>query len=279
MLSKQLKQTALSLLALSAFTSGIVIAASDDNPFLRGSAATLTGGVTDENSKAVMIVLDVSGSMAEPAPGAPTKILMAKQVLEQVLSKIDSSIPVGLRVYGSSKPSYDPVVACQDSVLLVPIGTGNRGQMISKLRELKPSGATPISYSLRQAVQDLQRVEVANKNIVLISDGMESCGSDPCALAQSFKAAGVKMQFNVVGFNVDSDYATRAQLECIAKSTGGKYYSATTSAELAEGVLDGMNNFKPSINTVTGQLKEVGDKAKNTNTSPLRSNQETKKSR
>jgi Ca-activated chloride channel homolog len=229
-----------------------------ENPFLKGGATALSGGIVDENSRAVMIVLDVSGSMSEPAPDAGTKILMAKQVLERVLSKIDGDIPVGLRVYGSSKPSYDPVVACQDSMLLVPPGTGNRGQMISKLRELKPSGATPISFSLRQAAQDLRYVDAKKKNIVLISDGMETCGSDPCDVARAFKAQGVDIQFNVVGFNVNDDYAAKLQLQCIAKASGGKYYDANTSAQLSESLLDGINNFKPSINTVSGQLKEVG---------------------
>lgn len=252
-------------LFLTSFIGG-VWAASSDNPFLKGGVTSLSGGVEDDNSKAVMIVLDVSGSMAEPSAEAGTKILMAKQVLERVLAKIDPSIPVGLRVYGSSKASFDPVVACQDSILLVPVGTGNRGQMISKLRELKPSGATPISYALRRAVEDLKYVQVKNRNIVLISDGMETCGNDPCALAQSFKNSGVDLQFNVVGFNVNSDYAAKAQLQCIAKSTEGKYYSAETAAELSEGMLDGINYRAPSINTVTGQLKEVDGKGKSKTT-------------
>ncbi len=261
-----MRKTAIACVLILTFALSAVWAASENNPFLKGGVTSLSGGVEDDNSKAVMIVLDVSGSMAEPSQESGTKILMAKQVLERVLSKIDPSIPVGLRVYGSSKPSFDPVLACQDSVLLVPAGTGNRGQMITKLRELKPSGATPISYAMRRAVDDLKYMEVKTRNIVLISDGMETCGSDPCELARSFKRAGIDLQFNVVGFNVDSDYAAKVQLQCIAKATNGKYYSAETSAELSEGMLDGINYHAPSINTVTGQIKEVGGKSKTVKT-------------
>jgi Ca-activated chloride channel homolog len=263
-------QKVLSFLAIICILStDVSLAASDDNPFLKGGVASLSGGIQDDNSKGIIIVLDVSGSMSEPSQEAGTKILMAKQVLERVLAKIDSSIPVGLRVYGSSKPSMDPVIACQDSTLLVPVGIGNRGQMISKLRELKPSGSTPISYALRRAVEDLKYVNVKNKNIVLISDGMETCGGDPCAVARSLKGSGVDLQFNVVGFNVDADYAAKAQLQCIAKSTGGEYFGAETAAQLSEGILEGINHKAPSINTVTGQLQEIGGRGKTITTSPL----------
>ena len=244
------------LLSFLPLTSGFAA-----NPFLKGETTSLSGGLTDDNSKAVMIVMDASGSMSEPAPGEPSKMLLAKKVLEQVLSKIDSSIPTGLRVYGSSKPGGDPVVACQDSVLLVPVGTGNRGQMIDRLRDIKPTGMTPISYALREAVHDLKYVDVKRKNIVLISDGLETCAYDPCALVKSMKAHDVNIEVNVVGFNVSNDVQAKMQLECIAKSTDGKFYTADTSAELAESLLDGINHKKlPSIDTVSGKIKEVKDK-------------------
>ena len=95
------------------------------------------------------------------------------------------------------------------------------------------------------------------KKNVLISDGMETCAYDPCALAASMKKRGVNIEFNVVGFNVNNDIQAKNQLECIAKSTDGKFYTAETSAELAESVLDGINHKAPSVNTVTGKLKQA----------------------
>lgn len=251
------------LLLFLTFTSIAVFSsfvAHSANPFLKVQETVLNGSVEDDNSKAVMIVLDCSGSMSEPAPGAATKMIMAKQVLEQVLSKIDSNVPVGLRVYGSTPNLSDSISACQDSILLVPPGVGNRGQMINKLREVKPSGFTPISYSLRKAVEDLRYVDAKKKSVVLISDGLETCAYDPCALAESLKKYNVDMTFNVVGFNVNNDLQAKAQLQCIAKVTDGKFYTAETAGELAESVLDGVNRKTPSINTVSGQIKEVKDK-------------------
>ena len=243
----------LSLFVLALFS----LAAYSANPFLKTQEMQIIKGSVDtENSKAIMIVLDSSGSMAEPAPGSNTKMLAAKQVLEQVLSKIDTSIPVGLRVYGSSKNPMSEMEACSDSVLLVPPGTGNRAQMVNKLRELKPNGATPISYAIQQAVNDLKFVNVKYKNIVLISDGMETCGRDPCALAEALKANNIDMQFNVVGFGVGNDWQAKAQLKCVAAATSGKYYDADSAGQLSNSILDGINSTA-NVSSSTGKIKEV----------------------
>ncbi|HEY9885791.1 MAG TPA: VWA domain-containing protein [Vampirovibrionales bacterium] len=251
--------TSFSILAI-AFIAFQLIPIKAANPFLKNkSSFPLKGSVNSNNSKAVMIVMDASGSMSEPAKGASTKMLMSKTVLEEVLSKIDPSIPVGLRVYGSSNYIADQFQSCRDSILLVAPGTGNRGQMISKLRGIKPTGATPISYSLIEAIKDLDSIEAEHKSVVLISDGKETCDRNPCSLAQTFKARGIKMQFNVVGFDVNNDYEAKTQLECIANSTDGKFYTAETSAQLADGVLSGINNTPNTINLVKGRLGNVED--------------------
>lgn len=229
------------------------------NPFLKNQETqqeqnNLNGGET----KAIMIVLDASGSMSEQAIGGTTKILAAKQVLEQVLAKIDSNIPVGLRVYGSSKNPINEMEACTDSILLVPAGTGNRAQMINKLRDIKPNGATPISYAITQAVNDLKYTDVKYKNIILISDGMETCGRDPCLLAEVLKTNNINMKFNVVGFNVDNDWNAKSQLKCVANVTDGKYYDADSIGSLADSILDGVNSTL-SVKSSVGKIKSIED--------------------
>lgn len=228
------------------------------NPFLKSQETQqkqndLTNG---GESKAIIIVLDASGSMSEEASGSTTKILAAKQVLEQVLAKIDPSIPVGLRVYGSSKNPQNEMEACTDSVLLVPAGTGNRSQMINKLRDIKPNGATPISYAITQAINDLKYTDVKYKNIVLISDGMETCGRDPCQLAENMKANNINMKFNVVGFNVNNDWNAKEQLKCVANVTGGKYYDADSVGSLADSILDGVNTTLSTKSSV-GKIQSI----------------------
>ncbi|MDX1917954.1 MAG: VWA domain-containing protein [Candidatus Caenarcaniphilales bacterium] len=242
------------LIFLLLFAFSLDLKASN-NPFLQNKS--LFEDQADhslEDSKAVLIVLDASGSMADPAVGANSKMLLAKQVLESVLSKISPDVEVGLRVYGSTRNGGDPVVACQDSVLLVPPGRGNRRQIVNSLRELKPTGATPISYAMRRAVEDLRGISTDKKSVVLISDGLDTCGFDPCSLARSFSDTGVKVQFNVVGFGISDDPAAQNQLQCIAANTDGKFYAADTASELTESLTDGFQYFNKNV---TGQIQEI----------------------
>jgi len=220
------------------------------NPFLKNKVGFSGNSRTDiSGAKAVMIVLDASGSMSEVSRSGHTKMFAAKQVLEDVLSKVSPDVKVGLRVYGSTRAtmSTDMLSKCQDSVLLVSAGTGNRATIINRLREIKPAGSTPIGFAMRRAANDLKRINVDKKAVVLISDGMDTCGYDPCKLARNLQAAGANVQFNVVGFGLAGDFDAIEQLRCIAKSTSGKFYTADTAAELSDSVLDGVNSYSLEV--------------------------------
>jgi hypothetical protein len=52
--------------------------------------------------------------------------------------------------------------------------------------------------------------------IVVVSDGQDSCGADPCSVARSLKAQKPKLTINVVDI-VGDGYSN-----CLAQLTGGK---------------------------------------------------------
>ena len=54
-----------------------------------------------------------------------------------------------------------------------------------------------------------------NNSIVLISDGIETCGGDPCAVAKKLTKDNIDFKVHVVGFDVSKK--AKEQLECIAK--------------------------------------------------------------
>ena len=235
----------------------IALAVSANNPFLRDKVTNLDKEDIIRNSKVVMIVLDCSGSMVDLTKNGQSKMFAAKRVLERVLSQVDSNTLIGLRVYGSSKPAFDKTTACQDSILLVAPGTNNRIAIINKLREIKPSGATPISLAMRRVIKDMEAIDSsAQKSVVLISDGIDTCGYDPCMLANSLSDSKTKIQFNVVGFGLGDDFNAINQLKCISTSTEGKFYTAETAGELTESILDGVNSYSLDV---SGQLKEIKD--------------------
>ena len=170
-----------------------------------------------------MLILDASGSMLEAA-GSQTKIAAAKSVLAQVVPAVAPEVKIGLAAYGHRR-----VDDCTDIEILVPPGTEDRAAVLARMAAMQPQGMTPISAAVTQ-VADLLKGRDAETTIVLVSDGQETCGGDPCATVKALKAAGVKFVMHVVGFAVTDE--DQAQLACIAEAGGGKYFGAADAAAL-----------------------------------------------
>ncbi len=183
-------------------------------------------GATPDN---VLIILDASQSMSEPINAQETKMVAAKRTILNVLQNIPASVPVGLRVYGISRNEWD---ACRSSDLVVPIQPGSRYAISAQLLKVRPRGATPISFSITQAVQNDFGGRPGKKSIILVSDGMETCDADPCDVAVSLMRSGADVKINVIGYGIQ-DLSAMKQLKCVALATKGKFYSANTSAQLA----------------------------------------------
>ena len=170
-----------------------------------------------------MFILDASGSMLEAA-GAETKIAAAKSVLAQVVPAVAPEVKIGLAAYGHRREND-----CADVEILVLPGTEDRAAVLARIAAMQPKGMTPISAAVTQ-VADQLKGRAAETTVVLVSDGQETCGGDPCATVRALKAAGVKFVMHVVGFAVTA--ADQAQLECIAQAGGGKYFAAADAAGL-----------------------------------------------
>lgn len=242
------------LLSFLLFLFTITAALSQSNPFLNNSKPKQNPD--HSTSRAVLIVFDASNSMEDTIKGE-TRIHIAKRVLEDVITKADSSINIGLRVYGSSSPTGNQYIDCSDSKLLVLPGTNNRRTIISEIYKILPRGFTPITYSLSQAIQDLTPYK-GEKSIILISDGLETCGGDPCKLAHSLISSGIDLKIDVVGFGVRDDWAAQEQLMCIALNTNGRYFSAENDSELTKGLSESINkSVSGKIITMVSKPVEV----------------------
>lgn len=221
------------------------------NPFL--SKGKKEQNPFSPEKRTVLIVFDASGSM-EDKINNETKIHIAKRVLEDVLLHADVDVNIGLRVYGSTEPAGDPGIDCTDSKLAVFPGTGNRRTIVAEIQKILPRGFTPITYSLSQAVRDLAPYQ-GEKSVILISDGLETCGGDPCDLANQISASDINLKINVVGFGVSDDFQAQEQLMCIALNTHGKYYSADSAEELTISLAESINK------RVTGRIiTDIGEK-------------------
>lgn len=193
--------------------------------------ATADDGTTDTDYGRMILVLDSSGSMAEPAgSGSTTKIQAAQTALDGVVDDLPDDAYVGLRVYGATVFSKSQPGACQDSQLVVPPGTDNRDDLHSALEDYQPYGETPIGYALEQAAKDIGAE--GTRSIVLVSDGEATCAPDPCKVAGRLADRGIDLQIDVVGLAVDGK--ARAQLRCVASRGNGTYYDADSADEIAD---------------------------------------------
>jgi Ca-activated chloride channel family protein len=170
-----------------------------------------------------MIIFDASGSMWGQVDGR-SKIEIARQALGDLLRGWDPKTPLGLTVYGHRRKGD-----CNDIETMVPIGPVNKEKMIRMIDGIQPRGKTPIAEALRRVAASLRGSEDP-VTVILISDGKESCGGDPCAVARELKASGINFVAHVIGFHVDR--ATDRELSCIARATGGEYFSARNAAAL-----------------------------------------------
>lgn len=177
-----------------------------------------------ENQTA-LFVLDASGSMWGRINGQP-KIEIAKGVLHKTLTDLPENLSVGIMVYGHRRKGD-----CNDIELLVPPGAPQGTTMTSAVDKIQPKGMTPISQALVHAAQTLKYTENAG-NIILISDGIETCQGDPCSVAKELRQEGINLKIFVVGFDVSASEATN--LQCIAHEGGGHYFTAASAQSLSE---------------------------------------------
>ena len=173
----------------------------------------------------LLFLLDGSGSMLEKW-GKPneTKLSIARAILSRIVDSLrqDSKIDLGLRVYGHQYPPGQN--NCKDTKLEVPFATKNHSLIIEKINQIKPKGVTPISYALQEAAGDFP-VQPGYRNIlILITDGIESCGGDPCAVSEALQKKGVFLQPYIIGLGMSAEKS----LDCVGTfmnaDTPGSFY-------------------------------------------------------
>ncbi len=176
----------------------------------------------------VEIIMDASNSMTGMV-GKETKIAAARRVLTQTIEGLPDSMNVGLRVYGHRYATDDYDNACRDTELVVPIGPVDKPALVGMVEKIQTKGRTPLVASVLAAIKDLEKIP--DGSIVLVTDGIESCKGDIKSIAPAIKAAGLELKVNIVGFDI-KEAAGRAELESIARSTGGRYLDAKDAGEL-----------------------------------------------
>jgi hypothetical protein len=195
-------------------------------PALLASAlvlATASATAADPKQPRTIIVMDGSGSMWGQIEGRP-KLEIARETVADVVGKLPANQTLGLIAYGHRRKGD-----CKDIELMVAPAPGTSGQVLKAVNNMRFLGMTPLSEAVRQAADALRHTEQA-ATVVLVTDGLETCNLDPCAVANELEKSGVNFTAHVIGFGLTKDEG--AKVACLATNTGGRYLQASDGAGL-----------------------------------------------
>lgn len=201
----------------------------------------------------ILIIFDASGSMTSPIDGS-TRIQVAKKMAVKLIDSLSSfkNVEVGLRVYGHQKTVE--MKDCKDSRLEVPFSPNNQVIMKKKVNSLVPKGWTPIAYSLMECEKDFPDEKGVRNLVIIITDGLEECTGDPCAISQALQKKGIFLKPFIIGLGSSEQF--KLNFDC-----AGTYYDANSQREFESvvGVVvsQAMNATSCQINLLDKQFRPV----------------------
>ena len=192
----------------------------------------------------ILFVLDGSQSMYGRWQ-SDIKMNIAQNLLSNLLDSLKDvdNIQLALRVYGHQK-TYPPQ-DCNDTRLVVPFANDNALRIKNQLRYIKPKGTTPIAFALEQSAGDFPACDNCRNIIILITDGLEECGGDPCAVSADLQKRGIALKPFVIGIGRDF----REAFDCV-----GTYYDASSEAQFSK-ALDLV--ISQALNSTTAQVNLI----------------------
>ncbi|WP_127998865.1 vWA domain-containing protein, partial [Piscinibacter defluvii] len=159
----------------------------------------------------VVMIFDASGSMRQPFGSSPSRLDAAKRAAESMVRALPSDVDVGLVDFA----------ACGQVRRDRFYPSAERGALVGEINALAPKQGTPLADAIRRA--GTVASDSAPSMLVIVSDGGDSCGGDPCAVARSVKAAKPNVTINVI--DLSESPKDRQVLQCIASAGGGRLLS------------------------------------------------------
>ena len=174
----------------------------------------------------ILFVFDASQSMLGRWQSG-RKIDIAKQLLTNITDSLKDvkNLELALRVYGHQR-SYPPQ-DCDDTRLEINFIPSNifAERVKGKLSMIKAKGTTPIARSLEEAAADFP-IDNSRNIVILITDGKEECGMDPCAVSRLFSKKGIILKPFVIGIGLDKSW--KDKLDCV-----GTFFDATNEKDFS----------------------------------------------
>ena len=174
----------------------------------------------------ILFVFDASQSMLGRWQSG-RKIDIAKQLLTNITDSLKDvkNLELGLRVYGHQR-SFPPQ-DCDDTRLEINFIPSNvfADRIKGKLSMIRAKGTTPIAKSLEEAAADFP-LDNSRNIVILITDGKEECGMDPCAVSRLFAKKGIILKPFVIGIGLDKSW--KDNLDCV-----GTFFDAANERDFS----------------------------------------------
>jgi Ca-activated chloride channel family protein len=221
-----------------------------------GSYGQKQEGLKPPQITRILFILDASGSMTDKFDGRP-RMDVAKEILSQLVDSLKntSHLELALRVYGHQwDKRYNN---CKDTKLEVPFKPNNHEAIKLKIKGIEPKGTTLIAHSLLQATDDFPVDKNSRNVIILITDGIEACGGDPCALSLGLQKKRIFLKPFIIGIGADENFAK--EFECM-----GQYFEASDIKGFKR-TLDKIITQTLKETTVVVNLLDIYDRPTETN--------------
>jgi Mg-chelatase subunit ChlD len=154
-------------------------------------------------------------SMVKNVPPERQRITAAREATRRLVQSLPSDVDTGLVLVNDCPSAY-------------PVGfyaPANRSSLLAQINGIQARGGTPLGDGIRRAAA---MVDGVNRDavIVVLSDGEDSCGSNPCMVAQQIARSKPRLKINVV------DIQSEGLAHCLAEATGGRFYSAHSADQI-----------------------------------------------
>lgn len=203
---------------------------------------------TAQQAPEVVIVFDASGSMAVSMDATPDeierwlesgkflgniereprRISLARRSTSNIIDKLPNDMNISLVAAAD----------CRQVVASAPFPPSQRTELKNQINRIEPLGKTALAEALVQAGKLVDGVE-RDAIILLVTDGEETCGGDPCAVANQLKESKPRLQINVV------DILNTGAGNCIAANTGGSVFAVNNTQEFSNIMNKAMKEYIP----------------------------------
>ena len=214
-----------------------------------------------QNETNVQLIVDSSGSMGEEIEPGETRVQAAKGALNDVIDILPTNpgINVGLRIYGheGNNTQAGRPVSCQSSELVVPMAGVDKDALRSEVDGIEPVGWTPIALSLNRAAADFPAASDTVKNaVILVTDGLETCGGNPCTASRNLITGDGEVVTHVIGFALRED--ERANLQCIVDESGGLLLGADNADQLRDAIFTVLEEAEVVVTSGELEIESIG---------------------